>query len=403
MQVIYQIGEFVGLNIGRSPAYYAVSGLNKFGYLKKLVSLNTLESRMKKKIHVNLSGKMELYERAKANYTLKSIVTKRHINETIIPSLFDIYSAIFEVEECDIFHVWNNYGLLSLRKAKKFGVKVVVERASSYIVYANRLLEEEYSKWGVKYNSTPKISLYRQIKELLEADYILVPSEFARCSFLAYGFPEKKIVKIPFGVRLADSQRERTSYENHILNQFKKEEKFRVLYTGSLSLRKGVQYLLQAWKELSLNNAELILTGHVAPDFKDLFEALTKKISSIRYLGHLPNREALFELFNYCSLYVFPSLEEGLAMSMTEALAGGLPVIATFNSGATELIRDGAEGFIVPIRDVEAIKKKILYLYENEEERRKMARNAKLRAKEFTPEKYVNNLVAFYERILEDK
>jgi len=231
MQVIYQIGEFVGLNIGRSPAYYAVSGLNKFGYLKKLVSLNTLESRMKKKIHVNLSGKMELYERAKANYTLKSIVTKRHINETIIPSLFDIYSAIFEVEECDIFHVWNNYGLLSLRKAKKFGVKVVVERASSYIVYANRLLEEEYSKWGVKYNSTPKISLYRQIKELLEADYILVPSEFARCSFLAYGFPEKKIVKIPFGVRLADSQRERTSYENHILNQFKKEEKFRVLYT----------------------------------------------------------------------------------------------------------------------------------------------------------------------------
>ena len=103
-------------------------------------------------------------------------------------------------------------------------------------------------------------------------------------------------------------------------------------------------------------------------------------------------------------LFVLPSLEEGLARVMLEAMGCGLPIVATTNTGATDVVREGVEGFVVPIRDVEALREKIAYLYENPERREAMGRDALARVHaEFTLEKYFERMGRALENIVKTR
>jgi glycosyltransferase involved in cell wall biosynthesis len=100
-------------------------------------------------------------------------------------------------------------------------------------------------------------------------------------------------------------------------------------------------------------------------------------------------------------VFVYPSLHEGSAIATYEALASGLPVITTANSGS--VVRDSSEGFIVPIRDVEALKEKILLLYGDRQLREEMGRNARKRAEDFTWSAYRRRLGVLLHRLLAAK
>jgi glycosyltransferase involved in cell wall biosynthesis len=95
----------------------------------------------------------------------------------------------------------------------------------------------------------------------------------------------------------------------------------------------------------------------------------------VRFFGSIPRSE-LYEYYNQGSVLVLPSLEEGLALVQAQAMACGLPVIATTNTGAEDLFTDGIEGFIVPIRSQEAIREKVTHLYKNSELRHEMGQAA---------------------------
>jgi glycosyltransferase involved in cell wall biosynthesis len=82
-----------------------------------------------------------------------------------------------------------------------------------------------------------------------------------------------------------------------------------------------------------------------------------------------------------------------------EALACGLPVIVSANTGSKEMVRDGEDGFVVPIRDVEALKQKILLLYEDPHTQQKMAQAAAQRASQFTWDGYARRALQMYERL----
>lgn len=155
------------------------------------------------------------------------------------------------------------------------------------------------------------------------------------------------------------------------------EKTFRLLFVGQLSQRKGIRYLLEAFRNLHLPGAELVLVGSIIGSgkglqhYRDVFQ-------------HVPNvpRSEVHHWFERADIFVYPSLHEGSALAIYEALACGLPVITTPNSGS--VVQDGIQGYIVPIRDVERLKEKILLLYENRELRQEMSRRARLRAEEFT-------------------
>ena len=292
----------------------------------------------------------------------------------------------------DIFAGGSSFSLHTLRKAKKMGAITIIEHGSSHIAYQNRILKEEYERFGVKIGPfqlpDPRI-IEKELQEYAEADYVAIPSLFNRRTFLDEGVPSNKIIQVPYGVDLS------------LFRQVKKnDDVFRVIFAGGLGLRKGTHYLLQAFAELNLPNSELLLIGAITEEIKPFLKKYEGKYKHITYQ---PMKE-LYAFYSQGSVFVMPSIEEGLALVQPQAMACGLPIIATTNTGAEDIVRDGLDGFIIPIRDVPALKEKILYMYEHPEERKRMSASAKEHVSSgFTWDDYGNKMIAEYERILNIK
>ena len=237
----------------------------------------------------------------------------------------------------------------------------------------------------MKFESIKDSYVNEELTLYSEADYISIPSSFAKQTYIEKGIAPEKLVQIPYGVDLTNFRQIQ-----------KKDDIFRMIFVGSLSLRKGVHYLLEPVSELRLKNEELLLIGYESKEIKSFME---KYKECYRYIGKVPHLE-LHKYLSQGSVFVLPSIEEGLAMVIPQAMACGLPIICTTNTGGADIIRDGKEGFIIPIRDVNALKEKILYLYEHEETREFMSELALKRAKEFTWDVYGNKLIAAYKEIV---
>lgn len=280
---------------------------------------------------------------------------------------FGNWAARF-VEEQDIVISWGLSALPIIHEAQKRSIVSIVERGSAHAAVQRDLLVAEYEMHGQPTDTLQRsFSPQRMERELLEyelADYIEVPSEFAKRSFMEQGISEKKLIKRFLSANLSDF------YELP-----KKDDIFRVVYTGHMSLRKGVHYLLQAFAELNLPNAELWLIGTQLPEIAFFFERYRDNYT---YFGHVARSE-LHKYYASASVFAICSIEEGLAQVQPQAMACGLPVICTTNTGGEDLIEEGNEGFVIPIRNIEAIKEKILFLYENRDSCYQMGQAAKKR------------------------
>ena len=160
-----------------------------------------------------------------------------------------------------------------------------------------------------------------------------------------------------------------------------------------MTLRKGIHYLLQAFAELKLPNAELWLLGSKSPEIEPFFE---KYSGSFHHFGHIPQPQ-LHEYYSQCSVFAMCSLEEGLALVQPQAMACGLPLICTTNTGGEDLIEDGREGFVIPIRDINSIKEKISWCYKHQDQCRQMGQAAKQKvAKGFSWKDYGEKIAQAY-------
>lgn len=263
---------------------------------------------------------------------------------------------------CDVFHCLSSFGIKSHQAARaRYGAITICDRGSSHIVFQDRILEQEFDRWGIPYKPTDPGTIERELREYEFCDRIFIPSHFAYHSFLEYGIPREKLKLVPYGVDVA------------LFRPIPKEDNvFRVVYVGALSLRKGLPDLIEAVAPLSGGNVELLLIGPALPEIKPF---LRKYEGKYRYIGPKPRSELSY-CYSQCSIFVIASVEEGLALVQAQAMACGLPVIATTNTGADDLFTSGKEGFIVPIRSPEAIREKVLYLLGHPEERAEMSRAA---------------------------
>jgi glycosyltransferase involved in cell wall biosynthesis len=212
----------------------------------------------------------------------------------------------------------------------------------------------------------------RQIDAEIEmADCILVGSTYVRDTFVREGVPAAKIAVAPYGVDLQTfgpaAQREARS-----------DATFRAIFVGQLSQRKGIRYLLNAYRGFRKPDTELTLVGNVATS-----DAPLRPYANL--FRHVPHqtRPALAQRYRESDVFVFPTLLEGMPLVVLEAMACGLPVIVTPN-GPGDIVRDGIDGFIVPARDEAAIADRLERLYADPELRARMGRNASERAREFT-------------------
>ncbi len=219
-----------------------------------------------------------------------------------------------------------------------------------------------------------------QLDEEIElADLVLLGSGYARDTFIAQGVPAAKLKVVPYGVNLA-------LFRPDAGGPKLRGSGFQALFAGQLSQRKGLSYLLQAWQLFQAQrpvNATLCLVGALVGDA----DPLARHRSAFTHVPH-QTRPQLAERFRQADVFVFPTLVEGLPLVVLEAMACGLPIIATAN-GPAEVVRDGVDGFIVPERDPQALAEKLQLLYANPDMRLSMGRNAAARARAYGWETYV--------------
>ncbi len=289
--------------------------------------------------------------------------------------------------EMDVFTFMSQYGLCSQRQAQKRGAKTVCIRSSAHIQEQDRILREEYALNQLPYNGIEPWAIERELQEYDEADLIDVCSTFAYETFRDRGIPAEKLLLSPLGADLSLFH-----------PQPKNDSVFRVLYAGAMSLQKGIGYLLQALADVKLPRFELAFAGSLLDETKPLFARYSDQF---KYLGVIP-RTQLSHTYSQVSLLVLPSVQDGFGMVIAQAMACGVPVIATTNTGGRDVITDGVEGYIVPIRSPEAIREKILHLYHNPELRDKMAQAALRRVQSIGGwDEYGERSIQAYKRLLE--
>jgi len=299
---------------------------------------------------------------------------------------FDQRAAKLIPADADLFVGWSFFSLHAIRRAKELGIPTIVDHGSSHIEYQRDILNEEYARFGLPQPVYDERPVQKELKEYAEADHIALGSKFAVRTFVEKGIPEKKIIRVPYGVDISSFKQTP-----------KNDDVFRVAFAGGLTLRKGVHYLLRAFHELKLPKSELLLVGTIHDEIRPF---LAKYKKNVRAIGSVPQTE-LAGLYSDSSVFVLDSVEDGFGMVIIQAMACGLPVIASENTGGPDIIEDGKEGFILPIRDIGKLKEKLLYLYKHPEERAKMGTAALAKAAAgFTWQDYGERMLAAYSEVL---
>lgn len=243
---------------------------------------------------------------------------------------------------CDAYVALSGSGLKSGRIAQSRGVVYVCDRGSSHIRYQDRIVTEEYQRWGVEREVVDPYFVRREESEYAQADAITVPSTFALRTFLEMGVPKEKLHQIPYGVRL---ERFRRMGEPP-------RDSFQVLFAGTVSLRKGIPYLLEAFRAFRHPHKRLRLVGPVLPEMEEVFRRFD--MTDIELVGRVPQAK-MAEYMSTSHVMVLPSIEEGLALVQGQAMACGCPLISSTHAGGEDLFSDGVEGYLIPIRSPEAI------------------------------------------------
>lgn len=309
----------------------------------------------------------------------------------------------------ELVHAWSSFAEPSLIWAKKRNIPTIVERSSAHILEQSKILIQEHRKLSIKWARTHPEVERMEVREYALATKIAVPSLFVERSFLSRGIAKEKLLRNPFGVNTDTF----TPSSSGPISPTESGS-FRIVYAGTLSIQKGIHDLLKAFELLDIKNAELILLGGKSKELESLLSAQPK---NVKMLGHRPQAE-LVTHYRQCHCFVMPSVQEGMAMVQLQALACGLPLICTTNTGGEDLLRlqgnahqlligginEFDAGFVVPVNSptliAECLKKVALEpgLWERKREAAlKLARN------DLSWKKYGERAIANYQALLRER
>lgn len=252
------------------------------------------------------------------------------------------------IRDADVVSCLSSFGTLTLREARRRGTATVCDRGSWHILEQKAVLDDEAAKLLWPRVPFDQWIIERELEEYDSADAIFVPSEPARLSFVRRGIPPGRLHCVPYGCDLS------------VFSPAPAERRpGRILSVGPVGIQKGHPYLLSAYRNLAMKRSSLVLVG---PCDREAARRLGLRSGnepnpmggSITVLGAVP-RQRVAEEMRRASVFVLASVHEGLAMVIAQAMASGLPVIATEATGARALITNGVEGLIVPAADEGAL------------------------------------------------
>ena len=240
------------------------------------------------------------------------------------------------------------------------GAAFVLDRACPDIRVQQQMMVEEARKVSGTFTTNSPWFVERQVEEYETADFILAPSEFSRRSY-----PEHlraKVVLAPLYGRSEVSVRVPKPMGSP----------FVLGIVGGGPLRKGSLYLLQAWKELALPNAQLKIRTSTEIYTYPLLKQLIAEQSNVSVISYIHD---ISRFYAECDAFILPSVDDGFGMALFEALANGVPSIASRNCGSSELLVPERDCLLIDAFSVEQIKEAVLRLYESRELRERLEAN----------------------------
>jgi glycosyltransferase involved in cell wall biosynthesis len=254
-------------------------------------------------------------------------------------------------------HLISSYGYTnaSFKWVRAHGGKTFLDGGNSHPENFWAILSEEHRRWKCPYPPVGRHHYRRAVAMMEDVDFVLSPSSFVTESFLTRGFSAEQIIRNVYPLDLGCFTPPPMSRPA--------DRPLTIISTGTVTLRKGTPYLLEAFRLIQRvePHARLCLTSLIADNMKPvLAQYADLPIDWSPPLRH----PQLAERLRGADIFVLPSLEDGFARTVAEALACGLPVITTPNTGASDLIRAGENGEIVPIRDPQAIADAVLRWWE---------------------------------------
>lgn len=290
-------------------------------------------------------------------------------------------------------YAYEDGALESFKIAKKIGLTCIYDLPIAYWETSRKLLEEEAQRlpqWKVTLGGgilDSETKLMRKEEELELADIVVGPGSFVLDS-LPFWAKDKKQISSPFGSPFSGKS---------TVRKRKIEGRLKVLFIGSLGQRKGLGDLFSAMKMINSEEIELVVLG-------SLLTSMDFYRSEFKHFRYEPGRshQEVLELMSTCDVFCLPSIVEGRALVMQEAMSQGLPLIITSNTGGADLIEEGKTGFLIPIRSPEAIAEKLQWFLDNREQLPVMSKRSRSVAASYTWRKYGDKIVSEVKGFIQD-
>lgn len=307
------------------------------------------------------------------------------------------------IDQCTAEDVWRSRpggvycyedgALATFRAAQDVGAKRIYDLPIGYWRTARRILSEEAERrpdWRATLGGLrdSEAKLARKEEELSMAELVLVASSFTKKTLEDCPFPVSRVLVIPYGADELASAAEAPQ-------SCRREGPLKVLFVGGLSQRKGIADLFEAVALLG-SHVELTVIGRKPAVVCAPLEAA---LHQHRWIDSMPREQILAEMRAH-DVFVFPSLFEGFGLVVTEALSQGLPVITTPHTCGPDVLTEGEDGFIVPIRDPQAIAEKLELLHRDRDRLATMSEAARKKAQTLTWESYRQGIVSVVREVL---
>lgn len=350
---------------GKQHSYHVAKALQELGYLEKFYTSSYVRSKWLQEF-IERSGNTfwsrrflhGLFgEQVEANwrFEIPELVYNRLYGQTQ-KSIDAIYNRDIKFDNYiarrmgrlrgEIFWGFQGSSFESLNAASQSGKLAICELATAHAPAAKRILEEEKELSPDWADSIDNVSFSQEYYQRLceephRADIVVGASQFTLQTLRESGVEEKKLRYLPLGF-----EADRIPFME---NKESRKGPLKLLFAGRITQRKGIKYLLEAMKEFDPKQAELHIIGYVHGSGKALMKY-------DNFILHPPVQQyELFKMYSEFDAFVLPTVFEGFGLVILEAMAAGLPVITTPHSIGPEIIDHGKNGYIVPIRKVEAL------------------------------------------------
>lgn len=391
---------------GKQHSYHVARSLHRLGHLdvfytSSYVTSPSLQNYFLKKndtffMRRFLPGLHAPQVKASWSFEVKEVLLRKMYgkNRKVLDAIyardvnFDHYVAgQIARRPSDVFWGFQGSCHETLKRAKAAGKMTLAELATAHVTESKRILGEEqrlHPEWADSLDNLVFPAAYekRLVEEPHLADYAVAASQFTRQTLLADGVAPEKIITLPLGFDI-----DYVPYKERTSDRLSRR-KLRLLYAGTVTQRKGIKYLLEAMKNLKGLDVELHIIGGIQGSGQAF-----KEYAGLYHYHPPVAQHVLFEKYAEFDALVLPTVFEGFGLVIVEALAAGLPVIATPHSMAPEVVADDFNGYIVPVRDISRLEAAIMQLRQlSDHDYLAMRRNARASVAGFSWDAYKDKL-----------